>query len=334
MTGSELITAAIEEVLNPTAKLSDVLLKLKAIAYLTENSDLRTWVENELNGYYGSEIVPEYRKVGAIVKGNLTTRMGNAWQNNQTLLTEYMGLEFHDHITHRFLNHSVAELELLADSTGKQGELQVVIPHAIHRDITKTVYQANGWYIHSAWQLFSPNSLQGVLSSIKSKILDILMPIKVAFGDNIPLQSLQQKQSVNEKLNQALHSINVANGGIVNVATGDASVQATNAGQGSINAAAGTNITQSISGEQSTSLQELIRQIKNVVDSEPTFDDQREDMQEELKRVDVQLKREEPKKSIIKRSFESLKDLAAGTAGTAAGHAVFEMIKQGMDLTQ
>ena len=43
MTGSELITAAIEEVLNPSAKLSDVLLKLQVIAYLELKNLLRVY---------------------------------------------------------------------------------------------------------------------------------------------------------------------------------------------------------------------------------------------------------------------------------------------------
>ena len=171
MTGSELITAAIEEVLNPAAKLSDVLLKLQAISYLTDNNDLKSWVENELNGYYNSDVaVPDYRRIGTAVRGNLTTLMGNGWQNNQPIMTEYMGSEMHELLTHRYLNHSVSELEHLVGNSGKNGQLTIDIPHAIHRDITKTIYKANGWYIHSAWQLLSTTSIQGVLYSSRREV--------------------------------------------------------------------------------------------------------------------------------------------------------------------
>ena len=332
MDTSQLVNRAIDDLLDPSVKLSDALLKVKAIATLIGNENLKSLVKFELDGYYGENIqTPEHRRIGVSPRANLITAYGRQQQNNILLPVEYLGIEQYDLLTHRYLHQSLSELEHLVQNGQDTGKFD--IPKIIQHEIEKKLYKNNGWHIYSAWQIFSLASVQGAISTIRGKILDILLEIKVEFGDNIPIQSLQQKQIVNQTIDKAMHSINVTNG-VVNVSHGEASVQATNTGQGAINAATGSNISQTISSEQSTSLQDLIQQIEQIIADESAFNNQREEMGEEIKRVNVQLKKEEPKKGIIKRSIESLTDLASEAAGVTAGHALFELLKHAHVLAQ
>lgn len=332
MQAGTIVNKAIDDLLDPEVKLNNALLKVKVIAALIGNEELKQLVKNELEGYSDGTPVPDYRRHHVMTRANLLTPHGEQSQRNVLVAIEYLEDSLRDSLMYCNLRQSVSELSHLIGQ-GEGDELHMPITKSMQRLIQNALYSRSDWHINSSWRVLSVSTVEGILSTVKSKLLDILLELKVAFGDDLPLQSLQQKQEANDTVNRAMQSIHVTNG-TVNVSNGDSSVQATNTGQGAINAAAGTNISQSISGEQSTSLQELIKQLEQLIAEESAFDSQREEMSDELKRVDVQLKRDEPKKSIVKRSFESLKDLAADAVGTTAGHAVFELIKQGLLLAQ
>jgi|GEM_PF-4436661 len=125
------------------------------------------------------------------------------------------------------------------------------------------------------------------------------------------------------------HNMYFGAGSTNNVATGANAVQSVNTGHGAqINNASGSNITQSTSGGQATSLQELVEQLKQALAAEPQLDAYREEIDHELQRIETQLKRPEPKRGILARSFEALRDLAKDGIGSVGGHAVFELLQQ------
>lgn len=120
-----------------------------------------------------------------------------------------------------------------------------------------------------------------------------------------------------------------AQGSTSTVATGSNSVQVTSTGQGAIlNVASGSQITQSVTGAQATSLIDLVEQLKQALVREPKLESHKEDIDDELRRIDAQLQKAEPKKSILTRSFETLHDLAKDGLGSATGHVVFELLQQ------
>jgi hypothetical protein len=332
MQAGALVNKAIDDLLEPSVNLKDALLKVKAIAVLIGNEELKLLVKNELEGYDHEAAVPSYRRFSVMTRANLLTTYGEQSQLDVLIGVEYLENSLCEALMYCTLRQSVSELDNLTRQT-EGGYLQMPVTKSMQRMIQNALYSKSDWHIHSCWRVLSIASVEAVLSTVRSKLLDILLELKVTFGDDLPLQSLQQKQMVNDTVDKTMHSINVTNG-TVNISNGNSSVQATNNGQGAINAATGSGISQTISGEQKSSVQDLISQIEKIIADETIFNNQREEMEEELKRVDVQLKREEPKKGIIKRSFESLKDLAADAAGTTAGHAVFELIKQGLELSQ
>ncbi|UOR00186.1 hypothetical protein MUN81_22225 (plasmid) [Hymenobacter sp. 5317J-9] len=120
-----------------------------------------------------------------------------------------------------------------------------------------------------------------------------------------------------------------AQGSTSTVATGANSVQVTSTGQGAVlNVASGSQITQSVTGAETTSLIDLVAQLKQALGAEPKLEPHKEDIDDELHRIDAQLQKSEPKKSILARSFESLHDLAKDGLGSATGHLVFELLQQ------
>lgn len=63
------IDLIIEELVEPNHnRLKDILLKTQVLAFKLDNQRLRTWVNNELNGFIE---LPEYRIMPSAVFGNL-----------------------------------------------------------------------------------------------------------------------------------------------------------------------------------------------------------------------------------------------------------------------
>jgi hypothetical protein len=333
MNSSELIAAAIDDALNPSINLQDVLFKVKALAYLIKEDHLKQWTNLEINGYAGSGTkVPKYRKVGVIPRVHLVHAgftFNQAQQPNQPMVLEYLDQDTQKALTSKYINNGIAEVEDMALS---EGDGTVDIPHPIYASVSEKIYEPNGWHIHRAWQILPRNQVKGVLSSIRSKVLELLLELK-DLDDNITLQSLQQKKAVSDTVNKVLPNITAGANSVFHITQGDNSFQTSNTGAGAqqsiIN---GNGNTQAITVEQLASIHDLVTQIKQVIDNDPLFDENREEINHDIKGIEVQLQKSEPKPGVLKRAFESLKELASDSAGTAAGHAVFELLKQAPDL--
>ncbi|MBJ6146024.1 MAG: hypothetical protein EOO61_01935 [Hymenobacter sp.] len=339
MDASSLISTALNELLTPSIKLSDVLLKIKAVGHFINNKELKDWAQLELTGYRDSGMpVPAYRKIGVVPHVNLIHEdyaQNKGWQGNKLMAAEYLDNDLREALTHRTLGQSIAEIEQLAESGEKAGENpRMHIPPSMAAHVSKKLYAHNGWSIYSAWQVVPLNHLTGLLTVVRSKLVDLLLDLN-QLDSKIPLQSLQGQQAVNDTVSKALHPHITVTNGNVNYSLGDGAVQSANTGHNAqLNTASGETVTQATSTAQVASLQELTEQLKQAIARDSAFDDHREEMSQEVERIEVQLQKPEPKKGIVKRAFESLQDLAVKGAGVATGHAVYELLKQAPHLIE
>jgi hypothetical protein len=327
MDTSKLISSAIEGILTPTTKLSDILLKVRTISHFLKNEELKEWTANELNGYLNQGVaIPEYRRIRVAPRVNLIHEyfsVNKGYQPNMEMVTEMMSEEEQLALNYRLISNGVSEVEHMADAeTG-----MMPIPWNLYIRVSRRVYEPTGWHIHKAWQIIPSAQLHGILSTIRTKLLDTLLQLD-ALGDNIFIPSLQNQPQVQKKIEQALHSITAPNG-VVNINYAENNQQTTSTGNAAqLNIAQGDNTTQSINGSEVSSLKELVTQIKEAFAAESIFDNQREEISGELERIEVQLKKSEPKKGVVKSSIESLQDLAKESVGSVGAHVIFELLHQ------
>ncbi|WP_073288124.1 AbiTii domain-containing protein [Hymenobacter psychrotolerans] len=240
MTAPELISAAIDDALQPATRLTDVLLKVKALAYLLKDERLKEWANLEIGGYQGSgQKVPAYRKVGVVPKVHLIHKFTGQQLPNQSMAVEYLEEDLKSALVSKYVGNGVAEIEHMATQT-TDGTID--LPHPINAVVAQKAYHED-WHIHRSWQVIPTNQLVGVVTSIRSKVVDLLFELQ-DLGNDITLRSFQVK--VQETVSKVLHSIQVGEGGILNISHGANSVQATNTGQdSSLNAATGKSVHQS-----------------------------------------------------------------------------------------
>lgn len=318
----EWIDGIIEDLVNPSIKLSDTLLKVQILASKLKNDKLKIWIDHELNGYLGEGVeVPEYRVIGAAVYGNIEqNRFGSILRrSNSPLPIEVLGRETMIELQKIPMNSAISQIEELPR---KGKTLQVDLPHSLHQHISKKL--SHGWYVTEAWQQFNTSSIDGILSSLKSKLLAFLLELNDELGSNTNFSIMDNKKDVDKLFDKSIGSIS---GQTVNVSIGDQKVQNLNQGNNSnANISQGDNNTQNIDSTIKGEIEEMLSLIKeNIADFGLNQEDQ-EDVNIEVQRLENQVQRESWKPSIINGSLQTLHGILIGVTGNVLTPVILDKI--------
>lgn len=169
------------ELTDSKKNLSDILRKAKILASLLKNTEIKSWVERELNGYYGVEkkLLPDYRVNRAQNFGHFSGPFGSGLRNANipvdflpdTIKNAFQDLEF---------RQGIGELQSMVDSGAEQmankwpAEIIAYMQHNV-----KGLYQ--GYQIVDAWQQISPNQIIAVLDIVRNRLLDFILELEESF---------------------------------------------------------------------------------------------------------------------------------------------------------
>ena len=318
---SEWIDGITQDLVNPNMLLKDVLLKVQVLAFKLKNEKLKTWVDCELNGYNQNKI-PEYRIIPSTVRGNLVQERGfggYATRNNTTLPIEYLEKKVIDRLTRIQMPTKVSEIEQMVS---EKGSYHVNIPHYIYVSFNEIL--ANGWVVDSAWQKISLNSLEGVLSSIKSNLLNFLLELNEEIGDNENYSIMKNKKEVDNLFEKTIGNIS---GETVNVHIGDRKNKTISKGDDAkINNAQGDSSTQEINTQLKDEIEELSKFIKENLTNLDLDKEDKEDILNEIQRVDSQISRQNPKVTILNTALLTINGILTGITANAVTPIVIERI--------
>jgi hypothetical protein len=113
-----LIDQIIEDLINTDKSLVSALLKTKVLASRIDNSELLTWVNNELVGYSDYDKVPKYRS--AKLAYQCTLKQGWDTVSNQQLPLLMFPEEVRQNLMAKLFNEGVEALEEM--SSGNSGD--------------------------------------------------------------------------------------------------------------------------------------------------------------------------------------------------------------------
>ncbi len=315
------INTIIKELVDPHTKIKDTLLKVQVLAFKIKNSKLKEWVDNELNGFIGKE-VPSYRKIPYAVFGNLMQDRGFGGmmtRNNHALPIEYLEKDLREALMSVAMNSSVSELEHMIE---KGGQYQINIPHLVHKEITKLL--SNGWVVDSAWQKISLNSIEGIISAIKSNLLTFLLELADEIGENENIDIMEHKKKIDNLFDKTIGNLS---GETINISIGTDNVQAVSTGENAkLNVAKGKNVTQTINVEAQQELTKFIEELKPLLDKLSLDTDDKADIINEISRIETQLSRQQPKYPIINEALKIVNGILIGVAGNAMTPTILERL--------
>lgn len=311
-TDIEWINNLMEDVVNSMFKLSETILKVKLFANRLNNEKLKSWVTNEINGYVGKD-VPEYRIVHVGVFGNLLQDRGYGGfltRNDMALSIEHLPGNIKEFLKTIPLRISISELE---DMTLSNEDFRSDVPREFYQIMSQGL--SNGWMVDSAWQLIPKSKIQGILTKIKSNLIDFLTEISVEIGENENINVLKNKPKVDNIFDKTIGQISGKN---IVISVGSETNQQVNLGKhSSSNVATGRNFNQNISQELTRDVKALIKQLSDKLDQIPLNQEDKEDIIIESNRVNAQLIRANPKVDIIQNSLRVIEGILLGVAANA-----------------
>lgn len=305
-----MIKKIIEELSDNNQSLVNPLLKTKVLASRLGNEILLSWVNNELNGYndIDDKEVPSYR----IAKANSLCNIHQGYhiEYNTPIPITLLPHELRKMFSGFPLLEAVHTLESYQRNQ-KSDTLVKPFPVDFWAYITSEV-RKNGtnFNITNISITTHISSITQALAEIRTKFLDLMLALEHEFPDltNIAEESQVQKEQISKQITYIMKQINIKN-------SGDGStINTGNSNQ--INSASGNNIDQDILvPEQRKEIEKLMTQIRAALDENEI--DNKDDTILEVQRVENQLKKENPKKSIISQSIETIKSFLTSVAANA-----------------
>lgn len=186
------INVIIDELTDSKVNLGSVLLKVQVLAHLLNNTKLKEWVYDESNGYKSSTDVPAYRIIPSIVKGNIIH--GNAKYTDIQLSIHGIKDNYNVDLNEIRLRNSVAALE---NMLYKEDNFSIPVPTGLYNAISKN-YDSNYTSVISAGQVVSLNSVEGVISSIKSKLIQFMLDIADEIGEGEKIDIVKKKSKIDD----------------------------------------------------------------------------------------------------------------------------------------
>jgi hypothetical protein len=315
-----LIDGIIEDLVSQESSIESALLKTQVLAFKLKNEKLKTWVNFELNGYEKNNLIPNYRIIGTQVKGDLFQGLGfGGYQRmpNSVLPIELLDDDEINFLTEHKFEIRISQLQELAKS---ESGLIAELPYSF---LILMSEKMSPWEVIKAWKAISPSSVTGVISTIKSSLINFLLELKEELGDeNIPF--MKKKEEIDKLIEKNIWSINAQN---VNISIGNENAQVLNTGKKSnMNTAQGKKIKQSIENKPQIELSKFILELKSQLDNISLGKDDQQDITNEISRIETQLERVNPKYPIINEALNVINGILIGVVGNVLTAPIIEKL--------
>lgn len=307
MNNSDFLIKIRDSILND-GTLTSILLNCQVLSHEIKLPALSEWVSLELNGYYGDVKIPEYRRIRVSeVKAIFVNRFG-------TSITQSIpfGLDipepFASDLYCAFLPNSVSELEDYATKCKNDSKFNLTLNlHGSYYAILENCFDSSDglhYSVQKAWQVFAGQCATGILTSIRSKILEFVCQLGETYDYDLTSTTSIEQTSM-QIFNSVIYSLNTGTGTINN---------------NDNNVALGDEATININSEEKAQLTELWNKLNNL---ELQVDRDNNELAEYL----VELKREIDKKitcpSAIRKTLRAIKAII--------GKAEEVVIERGLD---
>lgn len=170
------------DLVNPSARLADILLKAKVLAYRLDVPEFKRWVDYELDGYAGTDVeLPEYRDFPAFNYGTFSGFGGSLIHNQPIPLFNLPDLA-QEHVGRLKLRQGVSALEDLGPSA-EGGLVQLPWPPELTALVGQPGRIVQGYALSSAYQALSKSQIDGILGAIRNRLLTFMLELEDAFPE-------------------------------------------------------------------------------------------------------------------------------------------------------
>jgi AbiTii len=178
-----------------------LLRKCLLLAYELKNDHLKSWANQELNGYAPAQELPDYRIVYVGARANFTGYFGREmrnWPIPPAMLEE----RHRDFARKLCLRQAISCYE--SASISEEGSLTYAWPGDLCLYYQDKLVQ--DFALVNAWRSISRSGISGMLDTIRNRTLNMALELKADMGDTNSVDKLSEANG--DKVNQAVtHNI-------------------------------------------------------------------------------------------------------------------------------
>ncbi|HEK0786375.1 TPA: hypothetical protein SMP78_000501 [Proteus mirabilis] len=205
---SSLFSEIQTDILNPESNITDILRKCAVLAYKINNDVFIKWTDLELEGYEDSDVLPDYRIIGTVIRGDFT----DGFRVNAP------GMAIDKHLIPKSLQDSFGSGKVYYPASYLESLLFYSGDEDPRRDMPMSVLYKfkdlySGLFCIRAYEILPRMGCYSVVDSIKNKILKFLLEIekKIENIEDIKLSKEDEKAITQTFTNHIYGNANIAN---------------------------------------------------------------------------------------------------------------------------
>ena len=205
-----------DAVVDSNSDLPTILRKCRILASRLKNTELKNWVQHELDGYPDESELPDYRKAKSQSKGHFSGPFGSGMKN-APIPSISIPEKFRHTIENLEIRQGISSLnELVENSDGK--DLHSSWSHDLIPLVAGKIYE--NMNLISAWREIPAALIIGILDTVRNRILNFVLEVEEETEETEdPTATSLPKEKVNNIFN------NYIMGNVGNFASGSNNVE-------------------------------------------------------------------------------------------------------------
>jgi hypothetical protein len=191
----------LKDLVGGNVSIENVLLRLKVILTDLNNEAIMNWINGELQGYKETNDVPKYRILEGAPMGTFVVNHRYKYTDAQVPLESLLPQDIIDEIITLKVRDSIATIQIILNGENRDNYAKQ-IPTSFCHQISKEQLQIAGMNVK-----FPSNRLDGIVSNVKSKLVEVVMELEKQFENLDDMDIKSQIEENSSKTEQATYNI-------------------------------------------------------------------------------------------------------------------------------
>lgn len=180
--------------------IENILLRLKVILSDLDNENIMNWVNGELEGYKDKENIPSYRVLKGNITGTYLVNFTTQYTDAPVPLDFLISKEKIEELREIKMTDGISTIHNILQGENRE-DYAFVIPTAYCHVISKDNLQIAGMRVKVA-----SNQLDGIVSRVKSKLVEVIIELEKEF-ENLDELDIRFQMEGNESAKQVIYNI-------------------------------------------------------------------------------------------------------------------------------
>lgn len=193
----------LKDIVSGKESIENILLRLKVILSDLDSDPIINWVNGELEGFKGQkDMLPQYRILKGTAIGTFIVNYNYKYTEAPVPLKSLISDdELYDKLITLDMTDSISAIQNVLNGENRDNYAKIIETDLCHA-ISKEELQIAGMRIK-----FGSNQLDGIVSKVKSKLIDIVMELEKQFDNLDELDIEEQVEADTSKRNNVVYNI-------------------------------------------------------------------------------------------------------------------------------